>query len=147
MSDPTEVQVLLSMAQALPGDATGQQRVLRTLAQLVAPSLLEDGASQDLANGDLAFTSDFGGPWTARMVALKFLVDDGAGNLIPNIGPKDFSISIVLGGEAYALVERYNSIATGFVLTDAIALGPNDQLAVHVHGSGVAKVQVRGEKR
>lgn len=143
----TEVELLLSAMQALPGDLSGQQRVLRTLTQLVAPPLLEDGASQDLTVGDLAYTTNFSGPWTLRLLALKFIMDDGAGHPIPNIGPKDFSIYLVLGGEQYALLERFNSIATGFTLTDAIHLGPNDEMAVKVHGAGTVMLQVRGEQR
>lgn len=148
MAAPTEAELLLSAMQPLPEDATGQQRVLRVLSRLVAPQMLEAGIAHDLVvDGDLEYTTDFVGPWTLRVVALKFEIDTGSG-LIPNVNPKDFGLYVKMAGVLFPLAERIHSASHGFVITDPIPLGPTDQLVVKAsNATGLAKLQIRGEKR
>lgn len=137
---------LLKFAQPLPEDANQLQLVLRTLSRPVTPTILKAGEAQDLVLGDLSFVTDFEGPWKCGIVAVKFTkVVDGVE--VPNTDAKDFVISMILGGEEFPLVERFNYRGTGATLTDKNNFGPGDQVKIWCRGAdGTATVQVRGEK-
>jgi hypothetical protein len=146
MTVPSEAEILFSVVQALPEDETGQQRVLRVMSRPVAPQMLADGVSHDLGTADLDLVTDFTGPWSTRVVALKFLKDDGNGNWVPNTDPKDFGIHLLLGGQRFPLIERFHAVSTGLTVTDTLPMTPGDQLVVTAHGGGRVEVQIRGEK-
>jgi hypothetical protein len=139
----SEASILLSLIQPQNGDATGHQKVLRTLTMQAAPTVMVSEADHDLSTGDLLLDTEFTGPWQLNIIAVSFLRLQN-GLLVPDSSIKDLGLYLVLDGDEFPLRELIAWNGRGAILTDPIALGISDQIRVRSSGTCVAKVKVRG---